>query len=150
MKKQVIIFVVILLVSIVGSFFLGAAYSSSKSKNNFPILMQSGMLGSGYGFNRNGTNGKNNINMTNGEVLSKDNSSIILKDRNGGSKIILFSSSTTILKSTEGAIDDIKTGDNITVTGKINSDGSVTAESIQIRDKIIPQQNQSPLEKPQQ
>ena len=149
MKKQIVIFVVILLVSMAGSFFLGAAYSNSKTKNSFPGSIQSGMLGSGYGFNRGSTNGKNGINIANGEVLSKDDSSITLKDRNGGSKIILFSSSTTILKSTEGVIDDVKTGDSITVTGKTNSDGSVTAESIQIRDQIIPQQNQEPVEQPQ-
>lgn len=147
MKKQIVIFVVILLAGITGSFFLGAAYSKNKTKNSFPGSMQGGMLNGGYGFNRN--NGKSGINMTNGDVLSRDDSSITVKDRNGGSKIILFSSSTTILKSAEGVIDDVKTGDSITVTGKTNDDGSITAQSIQIRDQIISQQNQEPAGQPQ-
>lgn len=111
--------------------------------------MQDGMLNREYEFNRNSVNGKNSINMTNGEVLSKDEFSITVKNRNGGSRIVLFSSSTTILKLTEGIIDDIKMGDNITVTGKINTDGSITAESIQIRDQVVPKQNKVPLDQPQ-
>lgn len=71
--------------------------------------------------------------LLNGEVLAKDAQSVTIKMRDGGSKNVLFSTSTKILKSTAGVIDDLQVGDSVMVVGKTNSDGSVNAESIQIQ-----------------
>ena len=68
-----------------------------------------------------------------GEILSKDESSITIKMQDGSTKIVLVGSSTQIMKSTTGSSDDLMNGTNVTVTGIANSDGSVTAESVQIR-----------------
>lgn len=70
---------------------------------------------------------------TSGEVLSKDDKSITLKLRSGGSMLIFVASSTPILKSTAGSADDIQIGAQVMVNGNTNSDGSMSAQSVQIR-----------------
>lgn len=134
MKKRTIIFILILMVSVSISFIFGTIYSKNKQKANFPgAIMQSGNFsGSGYGINRINRNSVGNI--LNGEILSKDDTMITLKSKDGGSKIIFFSNLTKVSKTIDAVIDDLKTGNNIIVSGKTNSDGSVMAESIQIKE----------------
>ena len=68
-----------------------------------------------------------------GSVLSKDATSMTIQSRDGSSKIVLYSDSTQVMKSTAGTANDVTVGSQITVIGKTNSDGSVTAQSVQIR-----------------
>lgn len=68
-----------------------------------------------------------------GQIVSKDDSSITIKTREGSSQIIFFSDSTTIDKSVSGSKDDLSIGQQITANGKAGTDGSITAQMIQIR-----------------
>jgi hypothetical protein len=70
---------------------------------------------------------------TAGSIISKDATSITLKLSSGGSEIVFVGSSTPIMKSVVGTSNDLTTGENITVSGTPNSDGSMNASSIQIR-----------------
>src|SRR3989344_5885057 len=70
---------------------------------------------------------------TAGEIISKDETSITIKMQDGSTKIVLVGSSVQVMKSTTGSVDDLAIGTQITVTGSANSDGSVTAQSVQIR-----------------
>lgn len=91
--------------------------------------------------------------MAAGEVLSKDGQSLSLKLRDGGSKLVFLSASTTVSKLTEAKLDDVASGVEVTVNGTPNADGSLTAQMIQIRpaglvgfgfgrsDQPAPQQN---------
>jgi hypothetical protein len=67
-----------------------------------------------------------------GQIVASDSSSITVKTSDGGSKIVLISRSTTVTKTTEGTAADLTTGQDVVVTGTTNSDGTVTANRIQV------------------
>ncbi|MBI5869392.1 MAG: hypothetical protein HZB44_00295 [Actinobacteria bacterium] len=68
-----------------------------------------------------------------GEVLSKDNQSITIKLQDGSSKTIYFSGSTIVSITDTGSVSDLKAGQTVTIIGSNSSNGSVTAQNIQIR-----------------
>ena len=70
---------------------------------------------------------------TAGEVIVRDDSGMTVKMQDGSTKIILVGSSAQIMKSAAGSVGDLTVGAQVTVTGLTNSDGSVTAQSVQIR-----------------
>ncbi len=128
MNKNSLIVIVIVIVIVVGagSFYGGMLYGKNQAR---PANLRafSGQRPDG---NMRGANGAGFIN---GEVLSKDDKSITVKIRDNGSKIIFYSSTTTISKSAEGTIDDVNVGASVMVSGAANSDGSISAQNIQIR-----------------
>lgn len=131
MNKKIITGVIAVVV-ISGTFYGGMAYGKSTvttrgefNSGQFPANA-SGARGSGI---RGGVNGG----FTTGEIISKDATSVTIKMQDGSTKIALIASSTQVMKSSSGALNDLIIGTNITITGTSNSDGSVTAKSVQIR-----------------
>jgi len=129
MQKNILVIIAIVVLLVVGggAFYGGMVYG--KSQNVMPNFA-AGDFQSLRG-NRTGNAGGG---FTSGDILSKDASSITVQlPNNGGSKIIFYSDTTQINKTASGSADDLATGISITATGTTNADGSITAQTIQIR-----------------
>ncbi|OGY40904.1 MAG: hypothetical protein A2Y82_03480 [Candidatus Buchananbacteria bacterium RBG_13_36_9] len=137
MKKNLPIFILLIIIIAAGSFYGGMLYGKSQSRpGDFRNFMGKAPDG-----NFRGSAKVTNQNFINGEILSMDDKSITVKIPDNGSKIIFYSQTTTVSKTVDGVISDLKVGDNIMASGESNSDGSVTAKTIQIR----PQMPENPL-----
>jgi hypothetical protein len=149
-KKYLVGGVVMLIVTVAASFYGGMRYGTNKIPKD--QIVQGGRNGGGFtdggagGQRMNGQGGQRRSggmqgglanggagDFAGGEILAKDDTSITLKSRDGGSKIVFFSDKTLIDKSVSGVLSDLTIGQQITVNGKASSDGTMTAQSIQIR-----------------
>lgn len=130
MNKLIPIMIALFLIVGAGSFYGGMKYAQSKSLQGRQQIFQE--LGANAGGFRGGLNNgqRGGGGFTVGEIIAKDDKTITVKLQAGGSKIIFFSDSTEITKSAEGTLSDLEIGKSITVNGIVNSDGSITAQSI--------------------
>ncbi|HVZ12683.1 MAG TPA: DUF5666 domain-containing protein [Patescibacteria group bacterium] len=71
-----------------------------------------------------------------GQIVSSDPTGITVKMSDGSTKIVVVSGSTSINKAATATKDDLKTGQTVAVFGTANSDGSVTAQNIQLNPQI--------------
>lgn len=115
----------------VAAFFGGMKYQESVSQS----VRQAGFGNGGMrtvGMRTNGQQNRMGIRPVNGEVLSTDEDSVTVKTMDGGSKIVLYTEKTTVNKASAAAKSDIKTGDKVMIIGTENTDGSMTAQNIQL------------------
>ena len=110
-RKTIILVASFVIVALI-SFCIGSKYSKSKNIENI-LNMQGGKFSQQMGM--------------------RDNTSITLKLRDGGSKIVFYTDKTTIAKTVDGILDDLAVGKQVNVIGTTNPDGSVSAQSVQIR-----------------
>jgi hypothetical protein len=134
-KKMFAIVIAVIIVAGGGGFYGGMKYEQGLAvaqrsqmarqfgANGNISSVPGGRVGGGQGF-------------TNGQIIAKDDKSITVKLRDGGSKIIFFSDTTKIAKTADGSSADLQIGENATVAGNSNSDGSITASSIQLQPAI--------------
>jgi hypothetical protein len=114
----------------------GTGFANLSAEERQARIQQMGGIAANGGQKRMQTGGG----FVNGEIIAKDDKSITVKLPDGslpagqaGSKIIFYSDSTEIGKFVSGIIGDLEIGKTISVNGTTNSDGSITAQSIQIR-----------------
>ncbi len=141
MNKLIISIIAVAVVVGGGAFFGGMKYAESKSprfsradfQNLSPEERQRRIqevganVGEAFGDHAGGGG------FVAGEIISKDDKSVTIKLRDGGSKIVFYSNSTEIGKFVNGSASDLEIGKNVTVQGTSNSDGSITARTIQLR-----------------
>jgi len=126
--KTILITVVVALAVGAGTFFAGTKYQQSKTPaRQFRQLDQSGPRG-----NANLPAGRQDLRPVAGEIVSADDKSITVKMTDGSSKIVILAASTEINKASTASVSELKVGEKVSVFGTNNSDGSVTAQNIQL------------------
>ena len=139
-NKKAITTIIVAIIVGAGAFFGGMAFG--KSRLTKQDLLRNMNVGSGGGDRQGGARsfagGQRGPNGAQGDfvvggVIAKDDKSVTIKNRDGGSKIVFFSDSTTVGKSVSGSADDLANGQQVMAGGKTNSDGTFMAENIQIR-----------------
>lgn len=80
----------------------------------------------------------------NGEIISVDEKSITVKMNDDSSRIVLINDQTQINQAQEATKSDLKVGEEVAAFGQENSDGSVTAQNIQLN-PISRGMNEPPL-----
>lgn len=129
MKKPMIITAVSVIIVGAAAFFGGMKYQQSKFPANGAMF---GRGGNTRGTFRNGQPGSQGGRAVMGEVVSQDDKSITVKLTDGGSKIVIMNDKTSVVKSENAAKTDIMAGTRVAVFGTENTDGSVTAQNIQL------------------
>ena len=143
-NKKIIIYVIVGIVTLVGVFYGGMVYGKNQTGASAASRFGTNMQ------NKNNPGVNNRMaggGFSTGEIISKDDKSITIKLADsgpastnaslGGSKIIFLSTNTEITKTVTGSINDLVIGTQVSTTGTANSDGSVTAKSIQVRPKMM-------------
>jgi len=120
----------VITVVVVGAlaFYGGMKYGQNQNSSSQNSGNRQGFQQSANGARRSINNGG----FTTGQIISKDSNSITLQLTNGGSRVVFFSDSTKISKSSTSTVNDLQTGEQALVSGTPNSDGSITAQSIQL------------------
>ena len=120
----------VIIIVVAGIFFYGGIkYANAKAASARTQARAGGGQFAGRNAGARGAGGG----FTAGTVIAKDATSITISVQGGGSKIILYTPSTQVMKAALGTADDVAVGKTITVTGSANPDGSVSAQSIQLR-----------------
>ena len=103
------------------SFYGGMQYQSS--------LRGTGRAG-GFG-GQAATRGAQNRPVT-GDVVSVDTDSLTVKVSDGSTKIVNIAPDTSYAKTATATASEVQVGTKVGVFGQTNSDGSVTAQSVQL------------------
>jgi len=119
-----IIWGIVAVVALTGGFFWGKASVHPSFGNGaygtFSASTTRRGAGSGGGF-------------VAGQISAMDSSSITLQLPNGNSEVVFYSSSTSVTEPTVVPVSNLTVGTNVMIGGTQNSDGSLTAQSIQVR-----------------
>lgn len=137
--KNNIGWVIALIVIGIGSFFGGIKYQQTRQ----PYQTRIEGFGQRNGFFQGRTRGGQMMNgnrmmfqPVNGEIVNVDEDSFTVKLEDGSSKIIILDDKTQINKADQVSKTDLKTGEKVAVFGQTNSDGSVTAQNIQLNPQL--------------
>jgi hypothetical protein len=124
MKKYLVpvVWIVIAILAFVGGMYYGKSTVSSSLAGRGGFASSTRSIGSrtGGGF-------------VTGNIVSKDAQSLTVQLANGNSEVVFYSSSTSVIKPSPASVSDLTTGTNVIIGGTQNSDGSLTAQTIQVR-----------------
>lgn len=140
MKNNLIIAAVFaLIVGGVAGFFGGIQYQKSQRFQAFQLNGQATQP-NGSGNFRAGQGARNGFVPITGEIIESDDKSITVKLEDGSSKIVLLSKDTSISKSDNVSVSELKKGERVAAFGTQNTDGTITAQNIQLNPQMRIQQ----------
>jgi hypothetical protein len=134
-NKNLIIVVLLLVVVAVGSFLAGRKFSSDRrtfGTGQFGAR-QPGMP---FGQGNQGQGNRGSFRPISGEIISVDDKSITVKIADGSSKIVILTDKTEINQASKATVDDLKVGGQVMAMGQENTDGSITAQNIQLNPRF--------------
>ncbi len=138
-NKHLLVTIIIAIIFTAIGFFAGSKISQNKGRRNMMMGNPPGQMEFGGNNLKNGSGNRSNMGgNVMGEISSNDSNSITVKMANGSSKIVLFTEKTSINKATQAVFSDLKVGERVMIFGSTNTDGSVTAQNVQLN----PIQNQ--------
>lgn len=130
MKNNMLVLPIIVGIIAAGAgFFGGMKYQESKQPAFF---RQAGNSQGRMMLQRNGNTGGGNFRPVSGEIIASDEKSITVKLQDGSSKIVFLSDNTQINKADQVTRDELKTGVIVAIFGTEGTDGTVTAQTIQL------------------
>lgn len=129
MKKYTthIIWLVVAIVAFGGGWYIGKA-AAPAGRGAFTGAFTSSTRGGFAGGTRGAGGG-----FVAGTVASIQGGSMTISLPNGNSEIVFYSSSTSVIKPSPASVSDLTPGTSVMIGGTSNSDGSLTAQSIQVR-----------------
>jgi hypothetical protein len=133
MSNVIIVIIVTLLVAGGAGFYGGMTYQKGKQPTG-PTFARNGNFPGGGLMNVNGRN-RGDITgggMVRGEVTAVSGSTVTVKLSTGSSKLVILGSSTTVTTTESATVADVTVGETVAVVGTTNTDGSVTATSVQL------------------
>jgi len=130
-KNMMIVVAVVLIIVAAGADFFGGMMYQRNQASTLDMMGRGNFAGR---FGQTGQSGQNAaaLRPVRGQILSMSNNSLTVKMSDGSTKIVVLSGSTAFMQSTKAVASDLKTGDTVNVVGTANSDGSVTAQDVQI------------------
>lgn len=126
MKKNYMLALVGAITLVVG---FGVGYMIHQPQNAPAGLGGGSFAGAGR---RNAVGGSGNT-FVDGQIIAMDSTSLTLQLRNGSSQIVFYATSTPVSKMVSGSMSDLSLQKDVTIIGTKNPDGSVTAQSVQVR-----------------
>ena len=136
MKNSKLIIGALLIAVGFAGFFGGMKYQQSKGFSMTGIQSGDTHAGMTGRLDSERTRPSNNSGMISGEIIDKDEVSITVKQADESTKIILLSENTGVNKTSEGSVDDLKTGETVIIFGQENPDGSISAANIQLNSRL--------------
>ena len=123
MKKYSVhvIWAVIAVVALAGGIFYGKSTTTGQAvtvRGSFASSTRAGRTGGGF---------------VSGQIISVDRNSVTVALPNGNSQVVFYSSSTQVMKPTIVPASNLTAGTRVMIGGTANSDGSLTAQSIQVQ-----------------
>jgi len=152
MKNNYLMTLVLIVIFAGAGFYGGMKYQQSKSQsfvgqlNNRQGGIRNYQQGNSTGTMKNLGINRGGFKPVSGEIISADDKSITVKLQDDSSKIILINDKTQINKAETVNKSELKVGEKVSVFGSENTDGSVTAQNVQINPIQIGQQ-QPPADK---